>query len=122
VQNYFYAMAFTVTYITVMRCELYVWNALIYLHTDAKTRAAFFPELINSTKTGGFLIMEVLTKKQLQNTSGGPKSEDYLYDISMIKEAFNVFEFMCEEVIIELDEGNFYKGRADIIRVIARKK
>lgn len=116
-------MAFTVTYITVKRCELYVWNALIYLHTDAKTRAAFFPELINSTKTGGFLIMEVFTKKQLQNTSGGPKSEDYLYDISMIKEAFNVFEFMqCEEVIIELDEGNFYKGRADIIRVIARKK
>lgn len=116
-------MAFTVTYITMKRCELLCMECFNLPAYRCKNTDGVFSGAYQLNKNRRIFNNGSIYKKQLQNTSGGPKSEDYLYDISMIKEAFNVFEFMqCEEVIIELDEGNFYIGRADIIRVIARKK
>ncbi|MGD9489909.1 MAG: class I SAM-dependent methyltransferase [Calditrichaceae bacterium] len=96
--------------------------ALIYVHLPSKQRPKFFRNLITSLKPGGKIVMEVFSKTQLLNDTGGPKTEDLLYDFDELRQSFKSMEFeKLVEQIVELREGKFHGGKADIIRMIAKK-
>ncbi|MGD9900055.1 MAG: class I SAM-dependent methyltransferase [Calditrichaceae bacterium] len=96
---------------------------LIYVHLPSEQRPKFFRNLISSLKPGGKIVMEVFSKTQLLNDTGGPKTEDLLYDFDELRRAFKSMELeKLVEQIVELHEGKFHGGMADIIRMIATKK
>lgn len=96
--------------------------ALIYLHLPAQLRRTFHLQCVKALKQNGVIILEAFSKEQINNTSGGPSDVELLYSRQELYEDFSGLhiEFLQEEVI-ELIEGNFHKGQAAVVRMIARK-
>ena len=95
---------------------------LIYAHFRASNRESLHHKLIEKLNPGGIVLLETFSKKQLNNDSGGPKSLDLLYDTDILKKDFaslNI-EFLQERTV-NLDEGGFHRGEANIVRMIAKK-
>ena len=96
---------------------------LIYTHVSPEIRKSFHEEVCKSIKPGGFLVMEVFSKNQVNYESGGPRDESLLYDSASLCEDFRLLDIMtCEEKIIHLDEGPFHQGEAAVIRLTGQKK
>lgn len=97
--------------------------ALIYTHFPEDIRSLFFKRIISWLKPGGHLILECFDKLQLKNTTGGgPKVEELLYTIDMIKNDFKtlqIIELVQEQII--LDEGFLHQGAAEVIRLFAKR-
>ena len=95
---------------------------LIYVHLSDDARIAFHRKLVNALLPGGVLILEAFSKAQLQHTSGGPKSINQLYSIDELTADFSDLEILeAVEMAVDLDEGIFHKGKANVVRVYARK-
>ena len=66
--------------------------------------------------------MEVFSKKQLGNTSGGPKKPDLLYSSDTMAAMLPGLDIILnEETRTILDEGGLHQGTAEVLRVIAQK-
>lgn len=98
--------------------------ALIYVHMQPNIRQILHKQAAKWLKPGGKLILEAFNKKQLQNSSGGPKDEEMLYDRPTLKgDFYDAFKIdYCGEVTLFLNEGEYHKGKADVVRLIATKK
>ncbi len=90
---------------------------LIFVHLPEENRRQFHYKMLSYLKPGGTIIFEGFEKKQLQLNSGGPRNlsmlfstEDILADFSDLK-SINI-----QEEIIEIDEGIFHNGPAQVIR------
>lgn len=102
--------------------------ALIYAHFPGDQRREFHRKLSGFLKPGGFLIIEGFSKLQEEYQkkdpkSGGPRSPEMLYDPEELKEDFSDFDIKeagVETVI--LNEGNYHKGEASVVRIFAVKK
>jgi SAM-dependent methyltransferase len=102
--------------------EQYDAVALIYAHMAPDIRRTVHRKLIRSLKPGGYLILEAFNRKQLGNSSGGPKSVDMLYSIEILEEDFNEMEIVeLSEYEMHLDAGDGHSGNAEIIRFFGRK-
>ncbi len=96
--------------------------ALIYVHLEPHVRKKFHQQVVRALKHGGQLILEVFSKDQIKNVSGGPKDENLLYEKKELKEDFSdlVFSLIRSEKV-RLNEGPFHQGMADVIRISAVK-
>jgi 2-polyprenyl-3-methyl-5-hydroxy-6-metoxy-1,4-benzoquinol methylase len=95
---------------------------LIYAHFPATFRQSIHQKTVKWLKPNGTLILEAFNPDQLANSSGGPKELSMLYTIDMIKEDFNgltINTLKSEE--IELNEGKYHQGKANVIRFIGKK-
>ena len=91
--------------------------ALIYFHTESSGRKYLHRKVFESLKPGGSLFLEAFHKEQLNNTTGGPKSPDMLYDEDILKDDFALFDTrLLEKQQIILKEGPFHQGKASVIR------
>ncbi|PNW29017.1 class I SAM-dependent methyltransferase [Formosa algae] len=96
--------------------------ALCYTHFPADIRKQAHQHILKFLKQGGTLIFECFAKAQLQYSSGGPKNEDMLFSIEEIKAEFKGLKFtLLEEQTIELSEGSYHIGKAQVIRCIGVK-
>lgn len=97
--------------------------AVVYNHFPPPMRIAFHKALPALLKKGGKIVMEVFNKQQLGNTSGGPQNEMMLYSVEMLRQDFDGLTFeMLEDASVELNEGRFHSGKAEVVRMIARKQ
>ena len=95
---------------------------LIYVHLPQNTRQSFHKQVHNSIRSGGFLVLEAFAKEQLEYGSGGPKNVSLLYDAPTICQDFPFLHTMfCGQKEIDLDEGNFHKGKAAVLQLIGQK-
>lgn len=96
--------------------------ALIYAHFPPQCRTNIHKSVIKSIKPGGTLIVEAFSKKQINNNTGGPREVNLLYDLKELLEDFKGMVIgVAAETDIELSEGIYHKGRADVIRILAKK-
>lgn len=96
--------------------------ALVYVHLPDSIRKTFHQEVYNSIKPGGFLMLEAFAKEQIQFESGGPRDENLLYDAPSICSDFPFLHMMsCEQKEIMLDEGDFHKGKAAVLRMVGQR-
>jgi len=96
---------------------------VFYLHLAEDDRSKAHQFISNSVAKGGHLIVEVFSKKQLGRSSGGPKNDNLLYDISEFEHDFPEFEpIYIEELEVDLDEGKLHQGKAMVIRFVGKKK
>lgn len=101
---------------------------LIYAHFKGDRRRGFHQKLAGFLKPGGFLIIEGFSKFQEEYQkkyprSGGPRNREMLYDLAELKKDFENFE-MKESILttITLNEGDYHKGQASVVRIFAVKK
>ncbi|HPR27065.1 class I SAM-dependent methyltransferase [Lentimicrobium sp.] len=96
--------------------------ALIFVHIHEEHRAAVHRRLASMLRPRGMLILEAFSRKQLNYTTGGPRSEAMLYTAAMLKGDFSGLELsFCEEARIHLDEGPLHLGDAEVVRLLAIK-
>ena len=96
--------------------------AFIYAHFPATIRKQIHQKAITWLKPGGKLILEAFNPQQLQYNSGGPKDLSMLYTEDMMKEDFTSLNInLIQNLMTELNEGKYHKGKASIIRVVGTK-
>ncbi|MCX6158706.1 MAG: methyltransferase domain-containing protein [Ignavibacteriae bacterium] len=96
--------------------------ALIFVHFNQNNRENTHRAIANSLKKGGVLLIEAFSKSQINNDSGGPKDISSLYSIEDIRQDFSEFTIEClSEHQVQLSEGPYHKGTADVIRLKAIK-
>ena len=102
--------------------------ALIYAHFHADLRKQYHQKLASYLKKGGILIIEAFSKQHTENQKrnpsvGGPKNSEMLYEIDDLVGDFEGFDIVeVYETTIELNEGNYHKGKASVIRILAVKR
>jgi SAM-dependent methyltransferase len=96
--------------------------AIIYTHLPPEVRKKLHQNVIKWLKPGGKVILETFCPEQLKNSSGGPKDINLLNTKEILSEDFKslVIDLLTYEHI-ELNEGKFHEGPADVIRLIATK-
>ena len=96
--------------------------ALIYAHFLPDIRKTFHQKLVESLKPGGILLLEAFHKEQIRNTSGGPRDREMLYNETMLAEDFGCLQiFLLDKYSLNIEEGDYHKGKADIVRLVAQK-
>lgn len=95
---------------------------LFYAHFPRELRKWFHKEVIKSLKKGGIVILEAFHPLQLNHPSGGPRVEDMLLTVDILKSEFEGLHFReIEDKQIELAEGNYHLGTGHVVRMIAVK-
>lgn len=95
---------------------------LIFLHLPISTRKEAHKQLIKLLKPGGTIFLEMFSKKQIKNDTGGPRNIEMLYSLDDLKEDFKELNIVSAiETQAVLNEGAHHHGEADVIRLIATK-
>jgi len=99
--------------------------ASIFVHFEPHVRQGLHRRMLAALKVGGILLLEAFTPKHVENrkagSRGGPPPE-MLYTPELLREDFAgaVIDVLREEEMI-LDEGARHQGRAQVVRLLARR-
>jgi 2-polyprenyl-3-methyl-5-hydroxy-6-metoxy-1,4-benzoquinol methylase len=95
---------------------------MIFLHLRDVLNQKIFNDSILSLKSKGKLIIETFNKEQINNSSGGPKNPELLFsEVDLLKLTPRLRTKLIESKIINLNEGNYHIGKANVIRFIGEK-
>lgn len=96
--------------------------AIIFVHLPKNNFESLLQKVISSLRSGGSLIMEVYSEKQLGRETGGPKSKEMLYRPDEIRSWLSKLKLeLLEENVIDLHEGKHHTGEAVVIQAIGVK-
>jgi len=96
---------------------------LIYFHAPPTLRQVLHQRVVEALKPGGMMIFEAFHISQLGNNTGGPQSLEMLYDKKILLKEFSSLEVdLIEELKVELNEGLFHAGPAQLVRYRGVKK
>ena len=95
---------------------------LVFAHFTTDTRALYHKRIIRALKPGGTIILEAFAKKQLGKPSGGPKNLDTLFSEEELRKEFASLSFLdITNAEVVLQEGEFHRGPASVIRLVGKK-
>jgi len=95
---------------------------LIYVHLPQDYRRDVHQTLIDHLANDGYLILEAFSKEQIQYDSGGPKNIDMLYSKDELEKDFRKLHIdTFDQKDVELNEGPYHKGKANVIQLIGHK-
>lgn len=100
---------------------------LIFAHFPKQIRENYFQQFDKYLRPGGVIIFEGFSKEQVEYQkhnpkAGGPKDAEMLYTKEELEADLRGYKFEeFEEKEIELEEGEYHKGKAAVIRFLARK-
>jgi hypothetical protein len=106
-------------------CEApsYTAAALIFAHLPGPMRKRLHAEVVQCLCPGGHLILEAFSPAQLPLSSGGPKKVEMLYTAEMLRDDFSNLQILnLTEKRVQLEEGPYHTGEAEVVRLLARKK
>jgi SAM-dependent methyltransferase len=90
---------------------------LVFAHMNPVKRQEYHRKLISFLKPGGILILEGFSKKQINNSSGGPRDINMLFSADELQSDFGLLsEIKISETDYILNEGPFHQGIASVIR------
>lgn len=99
--------------------------ASIFVHFEPHVRPRMHRRMLTALKPGGIMVLEAFTPKHVERRAagsrGGPPPE-MLYTAAMLRDDLAGATFdLLEEVDVALDEGSRHKGRASVVRMVARR-
>lgn len=95
----------------------------VFVHLPNEQRNEFHRRMLSYLKPGGTVIFEGFSKKQIDFNSGGPKNLSMLFSDEELKGDFASVEAIeIEALEVEIDEGKFHRGPAQIIHFTGTKK
>jgi len=100
------------------------WDAIICIfgHFTESLRTKLLKQIYNGLKPNGNFIFEAYHKNQILYKTGGPQSDDLLYNpIDLLNDLyeFKIININC--TVREVYEGEFHKGPSSVIQIIAIK-
>lgn len=99
------------------------WVVGIFIQfTGPAERERQFAAMKQATRSGGRLLLQGYTPKQLEYGTGGPSSVENLYTPALLRAAFA--DWAIEELVDyeeDIAEGARHKGRSALIGMVARK-
>jgi SAM-dependent methyltransferase len=96
---------------------------LVYVHMDPRVRPLVHAAAARGLRPGGVVILEAFTPAQLGNPSGGPASAAVLQTADMLRGDFAGLDLaILEETETMLDEGVGHAGKANVVRMLARRR
>lgn len=96
--------------------------ALIFVHLPKDDFQALLRKIISSLKSGGRLMVEAYSEKQLGRDTGGPKSKELLFTLDEMNSWLSNLELrLLEEKKVYLEEGIHHTGEAVVIQAIGIK-
>jgi ubiquinone/menaquinone biosynthesis C-methylase UbiE len=118
--------------ITFEQTDVHAWNypdaafdVVVEIFTQFSTpaeRPRKWAGMRRALKSGGLLILQGYTPKQLQYGTGGPKQVEQLYTRAMLEQAFGDFrDLSIAEEEREIHEGTSHGGMSAMINLTARK-
>ncbi|MFH1051460.1 MAG: class I SAM-dependent methyltransferase [bacterium] len=103
--------------------DFYDVAALLFAHIQHGFRNEVHRKVVQSIKSGGVIILEAFSKKQIDFNSGGPKDINMLYSTDELQEDFQDLDIiLINEKNLYLNEGSYHVGEACVIELIARKR
>ena len=115
---------------SVSDCDSWLWPtadydgvaAIFVQFADPPMRERLFANMIRSLRTGGVLILQGYTPKQLEYKTGGPPLLSHLYTAEMLRNAFGSMEIVeLLEYEADLTEGSRHRGQSALIGLVARR-
>lgn len=98
------------------------FDLIVLIYAHMQNRMQNHQHLLKFLKPGGILLLEGFSKKQIKNTTGGPKNLDMLFSIEELKKDFSALsDINIWEEDIFIDEGEHHQGKASVIRIIGTK-
>jgi len=102
-----------------------VFDVVVEIFTQFSTpaeRARKWAGMRRALKSGGLLIVEGYTPKQLEYDTGGPKEVENLYTRAMLQQTFGDFrDLKIVEEELEIREGCGHGGMSAVIGLTGRK-
>jgi len=96
---------------------------LTFFHADPITRKMIHSKVNQALKPAGIVILEAFHTSQIGKDTGGPQSIQMLLDEKTLKTDFAGLEvILLEELTVNLNEGPFHQGKAQVIRYLGKKK
>ncbi len=97
--------------------------AIFIQFTGPQARKKMFEDMKAALKSGGLLILEGYTPRQLEYKTGGPSQIENLYTEELLREAFSDFDILHLEAFdAVVEEGAGHSGRSALIDLVARKR
>ena len=95
---------------------------LVFAHFPPQVRQSYHRKLSGFLRKGGTLILEAFAKDQIEYNTGGPKNVDMLFSPEELRQDFSTFEKVdLHQQEVMLDEGPFHRGKASVVRLLAKK-
>ena len=101
------------------------WSGIVavFAHLPPVTRRRIHRAAAAGLAPGGAFVLEAFTPLQLSFTTGGPRNEELLYTLEMLREDLAGLEAeIAREVEREVLEGVYHTGRAAVVQVLARRR
>ena len=98
--------------------------ASIFFHLPPPMRKVFHNNIKEWLAPEGFFIIEAFTPSQVLNkrNSGGPPTIEMMDAESELVQELSFLEIVyCKELEVQLDEGPYHSGTADVVRFIGQK-
>lgn len=100
------------------------WGGIIaiFAHLPQPLRATVHRRVVDALRPGGVFLMEAYTPRQLALGTGGPPTEQMLYEPGTIREELEGLRLeRLEELERDVVEGRYHAGRSAVLQVIARR-
>jgi SAM-dependent methyltransferase len=117
------ALSVASTHSWVWKSNYYDLIAAIFIQfATPNMRVDLFAQMRDSLKSGGYLILQGYTPKQLDYKTGGPPSIDHLYTTELMQDLLKGMQ-ICDwqEYEVEIHEGDGHHGMSALMGVVARK-
>jgi len=101
------------------------WDGIIsiFCHVPSAIRVPLHHAVVRGLKTGGVLILEAFTPRQLEFQTGGPTAPDMLMTLASLRQELTGLRFILgAEVDREVVEGKFHTGQAAVVQILAVKE
>lgn len=93
---------------------------LVFMHLPGQVRRMAHQGVARCLRPGGTLILEAFSTEQLERGTGGPRDLGLLYTTTDLEEDFAGLEIhTLENRDVELDEGRYHMGVANVVRMLA---
>jgi hypothetical protein len=94
----------------------------IYAHLPSSLRQLIHKAAVPGLRPGGVFILEAFTPAQLNYDTGGPKDPDLLMPLPVLQAELSGLDFeIAREVERVVKEGDYHKGLAAVVQILARK-
>ena len=95
----------------------------LFLHFQPPDRPTIHANMATALRPGGILVLEAFHPTQLAYSSGGPKDPAMLYTAEQLRQDFAGIEILLLETSLrDLNEGEFHRGPAVTVRLVAVKR
>ncbi len=100
------------------------WDAIvsIFAHVPLPLRQRVHRDVVAGLRPGGIFLLEAYTPGQLKYRTGGPPVEEMMMTLESLREELEGLEWLhAQELVRDVQEGEFHHGTGAVVQLIGRK-